>query len=35
MIVVNGENIRLLLVMILGIVWFYLLNEQLRKNNED
>jgi hypothetical protein len=35
MIVVNGENIRLLLVMILGVVWFYLLNEQLRKNNED
>ena len=35
MIVVNGENIRLLLVMILGFVWFYLLNEQLRQNNED
>ena len=31
MIVVNGENIRLLLVMILGVVWFYLLNDHLRE----
>ncbi len=35
MIVVNGENIRLLLVMILGVVWFYLLNQHLRQNDED
>ena len=29
--VVNGENIRLLLVMFLGVVWFYLLNDHLRE----
>ena len=32
-IVVNGENIRLFSVIVLGTVWFFLLNEHLR--NED
>ena len=35
MIVVNGENIRLFSIIVLGIVWFYLLNIELRNSNED
>ena len=31
MIVVNGENIRLFIIMILAVVWFYLLNDSLRE----
>mgnify|MGYP001246619711 CR=1 FL=1 len=32
MIVVNGENIRLFTIMVLGVVWIYLLNQYLRGN---
>ena len=32
-IVVNAENIRLFCIIVLGTVWFFLLNEHLR--NED
>ena len=31
MIVVNGENIRLFAIMVLAVLWFYLLNQELRK----
>ena len=34
-IVVNGENIRLFTVLVLGVIWFYLLNVELRSNDED
>ena len=33
-IVVNGENIRLFSIIILGTVWFFLLNEYLRNEND-
>jgi len=31
MIVVNGENIRLFAIMVLAVLWFYLLNQEIRK----
>ena len=31
MIVVNGENIRLFAIMVLSVLWFYLLNQEIRK----
>jgi hypothetical protein len=31
MIVVNGENVRILAIMVLAVLWFYLLNQELRK----
>ena len=34
-IVVNGENIRLFTVLVLGVIWFYLLNVELRSGDED
>jgi len=34
-IVISGENIRLFCIIVLGIVWFYLLNVELRSSNED
>ncbi len=33
-IVVNGENIRLACILVLATVWFYLLNEYLRNEND-
>ncbi len=35
MIVVNWENIRLFTIIVLGIIWFYLLNTELRSNDDD
>jgi len=35
MIVINWENTRLFTIMVLGVIWFYLLNEQLRSNDDD
>ena len=34
-IVVNGENIRLFTILVFGIVWFYILNVELRSKDED
>jgi hypothetical protein len=34
-IVVNGENIRLFTVLVLGVIWFYLLNVELRSGDDD
>jgi len=34
-IVINGENIRLFTILGFGIVWFYLLNVELRSKDED
>ena len=34
-IVVNGENIRLFTILVLGVIWFYLLNVELRSGDED
>ena len=34
-IVVNGENIRLFTVLVLGVRWFYLLNVELRSGDDD
>ena len=34
-IVVNGENIRLFPVLVLGVIWFYLLNVELRSGDDD
>ena len=34
-IVVNGENIRLFTILVLGVVWFYLLNVELRSRDEE
>ena len=34
-IVVNAENIRLFCIIVLGTVWFYLLNVELRSRDED
>ena len=31
MIVVNGENVRIFAIMVLAVLWFYLLNQELRK----
>ena len=31
MIVVNGENIRIFAIMVLAVLWFYLLNQEIRK----
>jgi|LULN01.1.fsa_nt_gb hypothetical protein len=31
MIVVNGENVRILAIMVLAVLWFYLINQELRK----
>tara|TARA_R100000152_G_C6690510_1_gene122248 strand:- start:412 stop:531 length:120 start_codon:yes stop_codon:yes gene_type:complete len=33
-IVVNASSIRVLLIMILSVIWFYLLNEELRSGDE-
>tara|TARA_B100000945_G_scaffold23684_1_gene16691 strand:+ start:2160 stop:2267 length:108 start_codon:yes stop_codon:yes gene_type:complete len=35
MIVVNWENIRLFTIMVLGVIWFYLLNEHLRSGDDE
>ena len=35
MIDTSWGSIRVLIAMILGIVWFYLLNEELRSRDED
>lgn len=32
MIVINWENIRILTIMLLFAIWFYLLNNYLREN---
>ena len=34
MIVVNGENIRILIIMILFATWIYLLNDYLRNGTD-
>ena len=34
-IVVNGENIRLFTILVLGVIWFYLLNVELRSGDDD
>jgi|TARA_R100000329_G_C7445484_1_gene156682 hypothetical protein len=34
-IVVNADSIRLFVVMIMGGVWFYLLNEYIREGDND
>ncbi len=34
-IVINGENIRLFTILVFGIVWFYILNVELRSKDED
>ncbi len=34
MIVVNAENIRLFAIIVLSVVWFYLLNIELRSNDD-
>ena len=34
-IVVNGEIIRLFTVLVLGVIWFYLLNVELRSGDDD
>ena len=34
-IVVNTSSVRVLLIMILSIIWFYLVNQELRSNDED
>ena len=34
-IVVNGENIRLFTILVLGVVWFYLINVQIRSKDKD
>ncbi len=34
MIVVNAENIRLFAIIVLFVVWFYLLNIELRSNDD-
>ena len=33
-IVVDGENIRLFCIIVLGTVWFYLLNDYLRNADD-
>jgi len=35
MIVVNAENIRLFSIIVLGTVWFYLLNQHISENEDD
>tara|TARA_B100000902_G_C26863326_1_gene694082 strand:- start:428 stop:535 length:108 start_codon:yes stop_codon:yes gene_type:complete len=35
MIDTSWGSIRVLIAMILGVVWFYLLNEELRSRDED
>tara|TARA_B100000131_G_C17950153_1_gene546091 strand:+ start:337 stop:459 length:123 start_codon:yes stop_codon:yes gene_type:complete len=34
-IVVNGENIRLFTILVLGVVWFYLINVEIRSKDKD
>ena len=34
-IVVNGDNIRLFTILVLGVIWFYLLNVELRSGDDD
>jgi len=34
-IVINGENIRLFTILVLGVVWFYLINVELRSKDKD
>jgi|TARA_B000000609_G_C24109458_1_gene313091 hypothetical protein len=35
MIVVNAENIRLFAIIVLGVIWFYLLNQHLRSSDDE
>ena len=34
-VVVNGENIRLFTILVLGVVWFYLINVEIRSKDKD
>ncbi len=34
-IVVNADSIRIFCIMVLGVIWFYLLNQELRSRDED
>ena len=34
-IVVNGENIRIFTILVLGVVWVYLLNVELRSKDDE
>ena len=34
-IVVNGENIRIFTILVLGVVWFYLLTVELRSKDDE
>jgi hypothetical protein len=31
----SWTSIRVALIMVLGVIWFYLLNEQLRSSDDD
>ena len=34
-IVVKGDNIRIFTILVLGVVWFYLLNVELRSKDDE